>query len=76
MTNLNNLDTIFFDEQYTVQFYEQFYDNCHNFVSFKVQVKDALDVYIEHRLLLEQRNRNDTEARDPRNKYPPELLRR
>lgn len=42
----------------------------------EVQVKDALDVYIEHRLLLEQRNRNDTEARDPRNKYPPELLRR
>ena len=42
----------------------------------KIQVKDALDVYIEHRLLLEQRNRNDTETRDPRNKYPPELLRR
>lgn len=76
MTNLNNLDTIFFDEQYTVQFCQQFYDNWHNFVSYKVQVKDALDVYIEHRLLLEQRNRNDTEARDPRNKYPPELLRR
>lgn len=72
MTNLNNLDT----EQNTVQFCQQFYDNWHNFVSYKVQVKDALDVYIEHRLLLEQRNRNDTEARDPRNKYPPELLRR
>ena len=49
---------------------------CHLFVSWQVQVKDALDVYIEHRLLLEQRNRNDTETRDPRNKYPPELLRR
>ena len=50
--------------------------NAMNLCPSQVQVKDALDVYIEHRLLLEQRNRNDTETRDPRNKYPPELLRR
>lgn len=39
--------------------------------------KDTLDVYIEHRLLLEQRmHQPDEVTRDPRNKYPPELLRR
>ncbi|XP_060601374.1 DNA replication licensing factor mcm7-like [Ruditapes philippinarum] len=40
--------------------------------------KDALDVYIEHRLLLEQRNHPDGPevTRDPRNKYPAELMRR
>lgn len=40
--------------------------------------KDALDVYIEHRLLLEQRNHPEGSevTRDPRNKYPPELMRR
>lgn len=40
--------------------------------------KDALDVYIEHRLLLEQKNHPEgSEAtRDPRNKYPADLMRR
>ncbi|KAL4220076.1 Mcm2-7 hexameric complex component [Mactra antiquata] len=40
--------------------------------------KDALDVYIEHRLLLEQRNHPEGTdiTRDPRNKYPAELMRR
>ncbi|KAG9433572.1 DNA replication licensing factor Mcm7 [Apis mellifera carnica] len=38
--------------------------------------KDALDVYIEHRLLMESRNRHLGEQRDPRNKYAPELMRR
>lgn len=39
--------------------------------------KDALDVYIEHRLLMEQRLHNDpAEIRDWRNKYPAELMRR
>lgn len=40
--------------------------------------KDALDVYIEHRLLLEQRNHPEGSdiTRDPRNKYPAELMRR
>lgn len=41
-----------------------------------VPPKDALDVYIEHRLLMESRNRHDGEQRDPRNKYAPELMRR
>lgn len=39
-----------------------------------VPPKDALDVYIEHRLLMESRNRHV--QHDPRNKYAPELMRR
>ena len=42
----------------------------------EVQNKDSLDVYIQHRLLLEARNRGSDEIRDPKNQYPPELLRR
>ncbi|XP_074657741.1 DNA replication licensing factor mcm7-like [Tubulanus polymorphus] len=41
--------------------------------------KDALDVYIEHRLLMEQRNHPQGQGevtRDPMNQYPPELMRR
>lgn len=41
-----------------------------------VPPKDALDVYIEHRLLMEQRNRDPGDQRDPKNSYPPELMRR
>lgn len=43
-----------------------------------VVFKDTLDVYIEHRLLMEQRNHPDAHemARDPHNKYPAELMRR
>ena len=55
--------------------------NCIYFlyVYFLDQVvhKDTLDVYIEHRLLMEQKLHQDGEAtRDPKNKYPPELMRR
>lgn len=40
-------------------------------------VKDSLDVFIEHRVLMEQRNHAGPEiTRDVRNKYPPELMRR
>ncbi|XP_067880136.1 DNA replication licensing factor MCM7 [Heterodontus francisci] len=38
--------------------------------------KDALDVYIEHRLMMEQRTRDPNEVHDARNQYPQELLRR
>ncbi|KAK0087089.1 hypothetical protein PV325_001758 [Microctonus aethiopoides] len=41
-----------------------------------VPPKDALDIYIEHRLLMESRNRHPGDQRDPRNKYAPELMRR
>ncbi|CAI8021470.1 DNA replication licensing factor mcm7 [Geodia barretti] len=42
----------------------------------EVMAKDALDVYIEHRLLLRQQQRGDSTPLDPRNSYPPELIRR
>ncbi|XP_012288091.1 DNA replication licensing factor Mcm7 [Orussus abietinus] len=42
----------------------------------QVAAKDALDIYIEHRLLMESRNRPTVDQRDPRNKYAPELMRR
>uniref|UniRef100_A0A8C8BUU7 DNA replication licensing factor MCM7 n=1 Tax=Otus sunia TaxID=257818 RepID=A0A8C8BUU7_9STRI len=42
----------------------------------EVSRKDVLDVYIEHRLLLEQRGRDAGDTRSPQNQYPPELLRR
>nr|CAB3263696.1 DNA replication licensing factor mcm7-B [Phallusia mammillata] len=43
----------------------------------EVTYKDALDVYIEHRMVMEQRNHQDpSEQRNWRNKYPSELMRR
>ncbi|XP_061220059.1 DNA replication licensing factor MCM7 [Neopsephotus bourkii] len=42
----------------------------------EVPPRDVLDVYLEHRLLLEQRGRDRGEPQDPQNQYPPELLRR
>uniref|UniRef100_A0A0A9XGX9 DNA replication licensing factor MCM7 n=1 Tax=Lygus hesperus TaxID=30085 RepID=A0A0A9XGX9_LYGHE len=41
--------------------------------------KDALDIYIEHRILVEEQRRaatGDRGQRDPHNQYPPELMRR
>jgi len=45
----------------------------------QVVSKDSLDVYIEHRLMMEQRLHRDNNTdvtRDPRNQFPPELMRR
>lgn len=41
-----------------------------------VIAKDSLDVYIEHRVLMQNRMRNPMETRDPHNQFPPELMRR
>ncbi|KAF7235801.1 DNA replication licensing factor mcm7 [Varanus komodoensis] len=38
--------------------------------------RDALDVYVEHRLLMEGRGREPGQPHDPQNQFPPELLRR
>ncbi|CAJ0931886.1 unnamed protein product [Ranitomeya imitator] len=38
--------------------------------------KDSLDVYIEHRLMMEQRGRDPAEIRDAHNQYPADLMRR
>lgn len=45
-------------------------------IFFQVVNKDVLDVYIEHRLMMEQRTRDPRAARSPQNQYPPELMRR
>lgn len=46
------------------------------FVQREVISKDTLDVYIEHRLMMERRLRQPNEHRDARNKFPPELMKR
>ena len=38
--------------------------------------RDALDVYINHRQLLEARTRQPGQDQEPRNSFPPELMRR
>lgn len=46
------------------------------FIQREVIAKDALDVYIEHRIMMERRLRQPNEHRDPKNKFPPELMKR
>lgn len=46
------------------------------FKEYDVVAKDALDVYIEHRLMMENRARQPNEQRNAQNKFPPELMRR
>ncbi|GIY04955.1 DNA replication licensing factor mcm7-B, partial [Caerostris darwini] len=41
----------------------------------KVGPKDILDVYIQHRLKMDAMKYTEGEYRDPKNQYPPELLR-
>ncbi|EDO37946.1 predicted protein [Nematostella vectensis] len=64
--------------RYKRLFEDAIYEMLPEYKEREVQTKDALDIYIEHRLLLEQRNRQNEPggAIDPRTKYPPELLRR
>jgi DNA replication licensing factor MCM7 len=62
--------------RYTNLVSEVVFDLLPNFVEHEIVAKDALDVYIEHRLMMEQRMRQPNEQRDARNKFPPELLRR
>lgn len=47
-----------------------------NYKEREVLAKDALDVYIEHRLLMESRTRNQMEQHDQRNSFPSELMKR
>ena len=57
--------------------------NCSFYCAYcllQVVPKDTLDIYIEHRLMMEQRNHPEAAdgeiTRDPKNKYPAELMRR
>lgn len=48
-----------------------------NYKERAVAAKDSLDVYIEHRQLMEQRLRaNPNEVHDRHNRFPPELMKR
>ena len=62
--------------RYMTLFSEAIYEVLPSYKEQEVAARDALDVYIEHRLLMEQRMRQPNENRDPRNRYPPELMRR
>ncbi|XP_038050224.1 DNA replication licensing factor mcm7-B-like isoform X1 [Patiria miniata] len=64
--------------RYTKLFADAVFDLLPDYREKEVIQKDALDVYIEHRLLMEQRLRgpNPGEVRDARNQFPPELMRR
>jgi DNA replication licensing factor MCM7 len=47
-----------------------------NYKERDVVAKDSLDVYIEHRMMMQSRLRNPMDTRDPANQFPPELMRR
>lgn len=47
-----------------------------NYKERTVAAKDSLDVYIEHRRLMEQRLRNPNEVRDRQNHFPTDLMKR
>ncbi|CAH1245044.1 DNA replication licensing factor mcm7-like [Branchiostoma lanceolatum] len=62
--------------RYIHLFADAVYDMLPDYKQREVETKDALDVYIQHRLLMEQQHRGGAEPRDPRNQFPPELMRR
>lgn len=62
--------------RYTTMVSDVVFDLLPTFKEREVAPKDNLDVFIEHRIMVENRRRLPNEQRDVRNKYPPELLRR
>lgn len=63
-------------KRYTGLFADAVHELLPEYREREVVAKDALDVYIEHRLMMEQRGRDPADTRDPRNQYPAELMRR
>ncbi|CAG08303.1 unnamed protein product [Tetraodon nigroviridis] len=63
-------------KRYTAIFADAVHELLPEYKERDTVAKDSLDVYIEHRLMMEQRGRDPAETRDPRNQYPPELMRR
>lgn len=60
--------------RYALIFGEAVQELLPNYKEHEVEAKDALDVYISHRVLVENQHQNDEPARA--HKYPPELMRR
>lgn len=62
--------------RYNSMFGEVITDILPNYKQHEVHAKDALDVYIEHRLMMDARTRNPMEQQDGSNSFPPELMKR
>lgn len=62
--------------RYTNMVSDVVFDLLPTFKTHDVAAKDALDVFIEHRLMMENRLRQPNDQRDPRDKFPRELMRR
>ena len=62
--------------RYSLLFGEVVQEMLPDYKEREVEAKDALDVYINHRLLVEGQNRTDDQNRQAQHKYPPELMRR
>lgn len=62
--------------RYTALFSDVISELLPTYKQREVVAKDSLDVYIEHRLLMESRGRHQMEQRDERNRFPPELMKR
>ncbi|CAL4189203.1 unnamed protein product [Meganyctiphanes norvegica] len=62
--------------RYINLFSEAVYEMLPEYKQRETVARDALDVYIEHRLMMESRTHQAGDTRDPRNRYPPELMRR
>ncbi|XP_026081587.1 DNA replication licensing factor mcm7-like [Carassius auratus] len=63
-------------KRYTGLFADAVHELLPEYREREVVAKDALDVYIEHRLMMETRGRDPADTHDPRNQYPSELMRR
>lgn len=59
--------------RFSLLFGEVIQEMLPNYKEHDIEAKDALDVYIAHRLLVESQN---PDGRSISQKYPPELMRR
>ncbi|CAL8332682.1 DNA replication licensing factor MCM7 isoform X1 [Gadus morhua] len=63
-------------KRYTGLFADSIHELLPEYRERDTVARDSLDVYIEHRLMMEQRGRDPADTRDARNQYPAELMRR
>ncbi|XP_076844847.1 DNA replication licensing factor MCM7 isoform X1 [Brachyhypopomus gauderio] len=63
-------------KRYTGLFADAIHELLPEYREREVVAKDALDVYIEHRLMMETRGCDPADVRDSRNQYPVDLMRR
>ena len=62
--------------RYTLLASEAIWELLPDYREHEAPARDALDVYINHRQLMEARTRNAGERRPANNAFPPELMRR